>query len=395
MSLREDRDIIDLSSLRMREATISAGIWLTYCLGGLGEVYVASTWQRPNRPALAVLFGMAIGAGVVVSLLPRERIVRSRFRELFFLSWTILDFVLVVLGTLADGGTASPLALVFFVPVVFSSMSYPLVSVVAVGVIGVVSYLTLAVTGGGSSATYECAFAAVLACTGAMSAWQAQNHNRQHDALAEVSRSDPLTGCLNRRGFEERAVGEINSMARRARHGAVLVLDIDPFKPVNDRLGHAAGDELLCWVAKTLNRVVRPVDAVGRLGGDEFAVLLPEIDPEDAVHSAERIRQALSERAPASVGLATFPLDGTELEQLTRQADMRLYASRRGRSATDGAPSIDRLSWAATLPHAVDLRMDADHEHSRAVAEHAVAIRGGPRVASGHARHPADRGDVP
>ncbi len=349
MSPTEDRNIIDLSSLRMREATISAGIWLTYCVGGLGEVYVASTWQRPNRLALAVLFGTAIGAGVVISLLPRERIVHSRFRELFFLGWSMLDFALIVLVTLADGGTASPLALVFFVPVVFSSMSYPLVSVVAVGVIGVVSYLTLAVTAGGASPSYECAFAAVLSCTGAMSAWQAQNHNRQHDALAEVSRSDPLTGCLNRRGFEERAVGEINSMARRARHGAVLVLDIDHFKPVNDRLGHAAGDELLCWVVETINRVVRPVDAVGRLGGDEFAVLLPEIDPKDALRSAERIRQALSERAPASVGLATFPLDGTELEQLTRQADMRLYASRRGRSAPDGARSIDRVGLESSI----------------------------------------------
>src|ERR1039458_7963377 len=183
----------------MREATISAGILLTYCVGGLGEVYVASTWQRPNRPALAVLFGMAIGAGVVVSLLPRERIVRSRFRELFFLSWTLLDLVLIVLGTLADGGTSSPLVLVLFVPVVFSSMSYPLGSVAAVGILSVLSYLALAFTAGGTSWSYQAAFVVVLACTGVMSAWQAHHHNSQRQELAKVSRADPLTACLNRR----------------------------------------------------------------------------------------------------------------------------------------------------------------------------------------------------
>ena len=331
---------MDLTSLRMREGTVSAGIWLTYVVGGLGEVYVALTLQRPNRPALAALFAMAVLAGVVVSLLPREKIVQSRLREVFFLSWTFLDFALIVLGTLADGGTSSPLALVFFVPVVFSSMSYPLASVAAVGVTSVLMYVMLVVTAGGSSVIYEGAFATVLACTCAMSAWQAQNHNRQHEALAEVSRTDPLTGCLNRRGFEERAVGEISSMTRREREGALLVLDINHFKPVNDVLGHAAGDELLCWVVQTLGQVVRPVDAVGRLGGDEFAVLFPEIDPEGARSSSVRIAQALSQRAPASLGLATFPLDGMELEQLTRRADIRLYDSRRGRRAPQDAPPL-------------------------------------------------------
>ncbi len=238
---------------------------------------------------------------------------------------------MLVVGTLADGGTASPLVLVFFIPVVFSSMSYPLGSVVVVGVLSVVSYLTLAVLVGGSSTEYQVSFAAALAGTAAMSAWQAHNHNRQHRALAEASRTDPLTGCLNRRGFEERAIADIASMTRSSGHGAIVVLDIDQFKPVNDMFGHAAGDELLCWVTQTLQRVVRSADAVGRLGGDEFAVLLPEIDAEQAHASALRIAEALRERAPASVGLALFPIDGTRLDELTRCADVRLYASREER----------------------------------------------------------------
>jgi diguanylate cyclase (GGDEF)-like protein/PAS domain S-box-containing protein len=335
---KDQREILDVSALRMREATISAGIWLTYGVGCLGEVYVALTWGRPNRTGLAVLFAMAIAAGFIVSLLPRPRIVRSRFRELFFLSWTLADFALILLGTLADGGTSSPIVLVFFIPVVFSSMSYPLGSVAVVGTLGVLSYLGVALSTGGASLTYQGAFAAALACTAGMSGWHARNHNRQHDALAAASCADPLTGCLNRRGFEERALAEIDDMGRHARRGAVLVLDLDHFKPVNDRYGHAAGDDLLCWVVQTLTCVVRPADAVGRLGGDEFAVLFPEIEPDDARRSAERIRRALGERAPSSVGLAIFPDDGADLEALARQADMRLYASRHGRAEGEIAP---------------------------------------------------------
>ncbi len=334
--------MIDPFALRLREATIVAGCWLTCCVGALGEVYVVGTWHRPNRPELGVLFGMAIALGVVVALLPRERIVRSRYREPFFLAWTFMDFVLIVLGTLADGGTASPLMLLIFIPVVFSSMSYPLASVLAVGILSVISYLALAVTAGGSSPAYQGAFVAALACTAGMSTWQARNHNRQHDALAEVSRSDPLTGCLNRRGFEERATGELAEMSRSGRPGAVMVLDIDHFKPINDELGHAAGDALLCWVVETLQRVVRQVDAVGRLGGDEFAVLFPRIDPTQALRGATRIQEALAERAPCSIGIAVYPDDGTNLEELTRQADMRLYASRHGRQPGEIVP-VDQL----------------------------------------------------
>ena len=323
---------MDVTALRMREATIVAGIWLTYGVGGLGLIYAALTWGQPHRPELVALFIFATIAGVLVSLLPRERIVRSGIREPFFLSWTMLDFAMLVIATLLDGGTASPLVLVFFIPVVFSSMSYPMWSVVTVGLVSVLSYLAVVLVAGGSSTAFEAAFAISLACTAAMSAWQAQNHNRQHRALATVSRTDPLTGCLNRRGFEERAVADIGSMRRRARGGAILVLDIDRFKRVNDTFGHAAGDELLCWVAARLENVTRATDAVGRLGGDEFAVLFPEVDVEQARESANRVGAALAERTPASLGLAMFPDDGMTLEELTHKADMRLYDSRRRRA---------------------------------------------------------------
>jgi diguanylate cyclase (GGDEF)-like protein/putative nucleotidyltransferase with HDIG domain len=369
-----DRGIVDQSAVRMRVATFSAGIWLTYVVCVTSALYGVLTWGRPHRDVLLAAFGAGMLGGLIASRLPRERIVRSRFREAFFLSWSILDLALIVLATWADGGTGSPVALTFFIPVVFAAMSYPLGSVLAVAGLSVASYLMLAVTVAGAGWAYEGLFAMILACTGAMSAWQARNHDRQRAALMEVSRADPLTGCLNRRGFEERAMAEISAATRRAGQGAVVVLDIDHFKPVNDRFGHAAGDELLRWVVQTIQEAVRPNDAIGRMGGDEFAVLFADIDPADAVDGAGRITAALSERAPCSVGLATFPMDGVELEDLMRLADVRLYASRHGRPDRDVTGPTERLSWAATLAHAVDMRMNAAHEHSRAVADLAVSI---------------------
>ena len=214
----------------------------------------------------------------------------------------------------------------------------------------------------------------MLFCTGAMSTWQARNHGRQRQALMEVSRADPLTGCLNRRGFEERAVAEIASATRRANQGAVLLLDVDHFKEVNDSYGHGAGDDLLRWVVATMRATIRPADAIGRIGGDEFAVLFADVEPTEALETAARIGRELKRKAPCSIGLATFPMDGTELEELMRAADARLYASRHGRAETTATSANERLSWAATLAHAVDMRMNAQHEHSRAVADCAVSI---------------------
>jgi diguanylate cyclase (GGDEF)-like protein/PAS domain S-box-containing protein len=352
---------MDVSAMRMREATIAAGIWLTFGVGAFGEIYVALTWDRANRPGLAILFAVAVLAAVLIQRLPTERIVRSRLREPFFLSWSLLDFAMLVTATFADGGTASPLVLVFFIPVVFSSMSYPLASVVAVGVFSVISYLAVAVISGGSSWTYQGAFAGALACTAAMSAWQAQNHKRQHKLLATASRTDPLTGCLNRRGFEERADAQIREMQRHGREGAIVVLDIDHFKPVNDTFGHAAGDELLCWVAETLKDTVRPDDAVGRLGGDEFAVILPEHGSEQARASVARIAEALRARAPVSVGLALFPKDGGTLEYLCRRADARLYTSREERRA----PAHEHPAFTTAPGPADDVTGGASGEHAK------------------------------
>jgi diguanylate cyclase (GGDEF)-like protein len=370
----DERGIVDRSALRMREGTFAAGVWLSYVVVAAASLYVALTWERPHRLAISAIYGAGLLGAIVISRLPRERIVRSAWREHFFMSWSGLDLGLIVASVALDGGTRSPLALVLFVPVVFAAMSYPLVSVLVVGVSTMSCYVALALTVGGAPWSYEALFTAMLFCTGAMSAWQARNHDRQHQALMEASRSDPLTGCLNRRGFEERAVAEVVAAARSAREGAVLVLDVDRFKEVNDRLGHGAGDELLRWIVSTARAALRPADAIGRLGGDEFAILLANTAPAEALGIAERLGEELSRRQRCSIGVASFPLDGVGLEELMRAADGRLYASREGRPDDRHTAVEERLSWAATLAHTVDMRMNAEHEHSHSVADHAVEI---------------------
>jgi len=162
---------------------------------------------------------------------------------------------------------------------------------------------------------------------------------RERDAMRRFALRDPLTGLANRRALDERLGYEI---ARHTRHGesfAVLALDLDGFKLVNDRFGHDAGDELLREAAAALVEAVRAQDTVVRLGGDEFCVLAPQTGEAAAEHLAERVRDALRgvtaglSGLSASIGSAAFPADGTTPEALLGAADLAaLEAKRRSRA---------------------------------------------------------------
>ena len=152
--------------------------------------------------------------------------------------------------------------------------------------------------------------------------------------LAELARRDPLTGVGNRRLLSERLTYELARHGRTDRELALLVLDLDDFKAVNDTLGHPAGDRVLCDVAATLAATVRGGDTVIRHGGDEFCVIAPETDEDDAVALALRIRAALLTVSgtptpmSASIGTAIFPRDGTTADMLLGAADNSERASK-------------------------------------------------------------------
>ena len=159
------------------------------------------------------------------------------------------------------------------------------------------------------------------------------------DSLAHRALHDSLTGLPNRVLFVDRLEMALAGLARRSSQVAVLFLDLDGFKLVNDRLGHEAGDELLTEIARRLSQVMRPSDTVARFGGDEFTVLAEGYTSEaQVVATAERIRTALSEpflleageaTIGTSIGIALASGTGTDAEPLIREADAAMYRAKR------------------------------------------------------------------
>ncbi|MFA5916564.1 MAG: diguanylate cyclase, partial [Burkholderiales bacterium] len=150
-----------------------------------------------------------------------------------------------------------------------------------------------------------------------------------------VAHHDGLTGLPNRTLLHDR-LQQALAQAQRGRHRvAVMFLDLDRFKSINDTLGHAVGDELLKQVAHRLSSVVRAVDTVSRLGGDEFVIVLHEmLSPDDVVQVAEKIVHALETvvtidshqlRVTSSIGISIFPDDGDEVFALMKNADTAMY----------------------------------------------------------------------
>jgi diguanylate cyclase (GGDEF)-like protein len=159
---------------------------------------------------------------------------------------------------------------------------------------------------------------------------------RLFEMQERLAARDPLTGVLNRRELHEHLEREIERCRRHGGSFAVVVLDLDGFKLVNDTSGHSEGDDVLRAVGAALSESARGSDTVFRMGGDEFAILLPGCsDPEAAAASAERacaaIRHADS-RVNASYGLATWPLDGVEQDDVLAAADRQLYRMKGARS---------------------------------------------------------------
>ncbi len=153
-------------------------------------------------------------------------------------------------------------------------------------------------------------------------------HAQAAQTAEALSRYDHLVGTLSRRGFLEQLRWHL---AQPAGAGplAVLMIDLDDFKRVNDAGGHAAGDAVLAWVGRALPAAV-PRDAeIGRLGGDEFAVLLPASTSAQATATAHAVRDRLSERIGASIGVATCAVRPAGVEEMLRAVDGALYASKR------------------------------------------------------------------
>ncbi|MFP7297074.1 GGDEF domain-containing protein [Neobacillus niacini] len=155
---------------------------------------------------------------------------------------------------------------------------------------------------------------------------------KQYDKARYYSEKDPLTGIYNRR-YVETAFATIKPrVEQNGQSGAVLLLDVNDFKLVNDHLGHKLGDEYLIMITNQLKRSVRKTDIVARWGGDEFLILSPDIKRKvDLDKMIERIHQNLNQlsfhdvKISVSIGSALFPKYGKELDELLKVADQNMY----------------------------------------------------------------------
>jgi len=153
--------------------------------------------------------------------------------------------------------------------------------------------------------------------------------------LRDQSLTDELTGVANRRAFVLAAANEIERSLRYRHVLSIAYLDIDGFKGVNDRLGHAMGDRVLVALAGAVRATARSVDTVVRLGGDEFAVLMPETDEDAALPLADRLREVCTlasgsgaSHVTCSVGVVTFNRPPRDLEELLTSADALMYEAK-------------------------------------------------------------------
>lgn len=197
-------------------------------------------------------------------------------------------------------------------------------------------------------------------------------HRRLTDQLSHQGQHDALTGLPNRLLLGDR-LGQALAMASRNQHQvAVLFMDLDRFKQINDTLGHSHGDILLCEVARRLESCIRKSDTLARLGGDEFMVVLSELnDEQDAIQVANKLKDAL--RLPflleeheffisASIGISIYPADGLDGDTLMANADAAMYrAKETGRdncmwfTAQMNARMLERVELEAQLRHALAL----------------------------------------
>jgi diguanylate cyclase (GGDEF)-like protein len=166
----------------------------------------------------------------------------------------------------------------------------------------------------------------------------ARRLRESHEALWKLARRDELTGVGNYRSLHERLAQEIARHGRHDRSFALILLDLDGFKQINERYGHLEGDRLLAEVGEALRDELRGEDSVFRQGGDEFAVIVEETDAGKAAEVAARIRQRVAQRGFGSderlplggaTGVAIFPVDGLSAEELLGCADDDLFAAKR------------------------------------------------------------------
>lgn len=209
-----------------------------------------------------------------------------------------------------------------------------------------------------------------------------ESRDRAEEQLRQQALYDALTGLPNRTLFADRAVQAIADARREKTDLAVLMMDLDRFKEINDTFGHATGDRVLAEIAQRLQTAVREGDSIARLGGDEFAVLLRKAAMQSVLGVVKRIRHVVEQRLEleglpvsvgVSIGIARFPHDGDDVVTLLRHADVAMYSAKHssaGHALYDASTEADTPA----RPALVD-------ELAQAIAAHQLVLHYQPKIA--------------
>ncbi len=321
-SLRSDKRLMTYTAAAMYGAAV-----LDAAIEGL----------LPGDPSFALAPALVALPLVALILLLGPRLARWALAPLGPLGVGLIAYAVATTPGAGDG------AVLYMWPVLWTTFFFGrrgAASIVAcVGVAHVLTLLSLS-----SASSYPGRWVDVMVSVCVVAAVTLMLVNRNEQLLARLTRearTDELTGLLNRRGFDERALIELARVRRNDQSIALVMFDLDHFKHVNDEWGHDVGDRVLARTGAVLAESSRDIDVVARFGGEEFLVLLPESDSIDAEAFAERVRLALAEGAssglPAvqvSAGVDASSTIG-DVETLLRRADTALYdAKRAGRDRT-------------------------------------------------------------
>ena len=302
-------------------------------------------WAQAFTHHLVLTLALLAMFSAAIVIFRSQRLFRSRTRlRLPVESWTMMAFVTGVLCLTGRG--ASPMLNLYLLPVILSALTLGrLVTLLQIGVICVIHFALAATTPGIQVLSLAYASTAVgelspILLVGYLTATLAA------DVTEALAQTDPLTGVLNLRTFNSawervHAAGESTPAPY-----AVLMIDIDHLKNVNEAFGHAAGDSVLTLVARALQRSIRNTDFAARYAGDEFTVLLPGATPAVAEEVIARIRNNVYKttldlgsrmiRCTVGVGVANYPKDGREVRDLLGAAEGNMYRDKQLRRPPTG-----------------------------------------------------------
>ena len=305
-------------------------------------------WSKTLSSQPGPILGLLGAFAVAIVVFRDRRFLPSRPRaKLQIESWSMVIFITGVLWF--TGKSGSPLLNLYLLPIILSALTLGrLVTLAQVGVI-VICHLALATATPGldvvslayaSRATGELApFLLVAYLTTTLSAdiTEAREH------IENLAQTDSLTGLFNLRMFNE--VWQREHASCEKNHGiyAVLMIDMDRLKDINDSFGHDGGNSAILLVAQCLQRSIRGTDTAGRLGGDEFAVLLPGASPDIAEAVVKRVRHNVYKttldlrsrmiRCSVSIGVVNYPKDGVVMRDLLSLAERNMYRDKELRRA--------------------------------------------------------------